>query len=43
MAPNAPGSVLAFTSIPNEPAAPSRAEEMANPSSPVMKTSPPGS
>jgi hypothetical protein len=42
MVPNAPGSVLAVTSIPNEPAASSMAEETANPSSPVMKT-PPGS
>ncbi len=38
MAPNAPCSARAVTSIPNETAAPPIAEAMANPIRPVMKT-----
>ena len=38
MAPNAPCSARAITSISNETAAPPMADEMANPARPVMKT-----
>ena len=38
IAPNAPCSVRAITSIPNEVAAPPRAEARANPARPVMNT-----
>ncbi len=38
MAPNAPCSARAATSIPNETAAPPSAEERANPARPMMNT-----